>query len=427
MTAVASQMRPRASEEISGEALPPQESLAQERMAAKTFRTWLNRVAALALPALAGFAWGHDNAQWLPVAAILFPLGWHLAERRWSAFMAAFVYYLCATHGLDDAIVVFFKGSLGAPEAHALWLGAAALNSLTWLLFWSPDRRRRAACAMLNLALTSIPPFGLVGWAHPLSTAGWLFPALGWAALLLWAATQWALLARRLYLLAALALVGVVANIIAKPLPPPPQWTAHDTDFGTTIPLEGLGHGSFTARLTYLHDVARRAAPGERILLTEGLLEVVYPWAQPVLEQIDAELRAKNAVLLLGVDYTGPDWHADNRLLVLGDGKGMHALHQRIPMPVGMWVPWRKTSYQPRWFDSGTGNVGGTRVATAICFEQLLVFTMLTSLWQKPELILGASAMWWATQAPNLITDERQTLAAWSRAFAIPFLYAVNR
>ena len=74
-------------------------------------------------------------------------------------------------------------------------------------------------------------------------------------------------------------------------------------------------------------------------------------------------------------------------------GKDQHqAVHQRIPVPGGMWNPLRpKGTFAADVFASGTVDVGGQRAAILICYEQLLAWPMLRSAIEHPTLLITIS------------------------------------
>src|SRR5690606_10234462 len=79
------------------------------------------------------------------------------------------------THG-----VVNYFGS-GIVEGLALWLGASlAFVSVHAVLWTSLPGRGRTVRYAAAAVLMSVPPFGIVGWAHPITAAGIVFPGWGW-------------------------------------------------------------------------------------------------------------------------------------------------------------------------------------------------------------------------------------------------------
>ena len=61
-----------------------------------------------------------------------------------------------------------------------LWLAASISFVGVHAALWSAHPRQRAARYLAAAVLLAIPPFGIVGWAHPVTAAGVLFPGWGW-------------------------------------------------------------------------------------------------------------------------------------------------------------------------------------------------------------------------------------------------------
>jgi apolipoprotein N-acyltransferase len=109
----------------------------------------------------------------------------------------------------------------------------------------------------------------------------------------------------------------------------------------------------------------------------------------------------------------------------LGVGQGIF-LPDRVPVPISMWRPWSQNpTAKQYWFHSGIRNIVNTKVATSICYEQLLVWPILYSFLYKPEVLLASSNVWWA-KGTNISSLQQEALLAWSQLFSIPILKAIN-
>jgi hypothetical protein len=90
-----------------------------------------------------------------------------------------------------------------------------------------------------------------------------------------------------------------------------------------------------------------------------------------------------------------------------------------------MWRPWADNGAVAPWFQSGVGVVGATRVAHLICYEQLLLWPVLVSMANAPDILLGVANSWWArgTSIPSI---QKQATTSWARAFNKYAIYAQN-
>lgn len=115
-------------------------------------------------------------------AAMLFPALWALAPTRIASALVAAGYFLAASRGLPQGVSNFY-GS-GFEAGIALWIGASVLFVATHALLWTGRSGRGCVIRYAAIAvLLSVPPIGIVGWAHPITAAGVLFPAWKWAGL----------------------------------------------------------------------------------------------------------------------------------------------------------------------------------------------------------------------------------------------------
>ena len=112
-----------------------------------------------------------------------------------------------------------------------------------------------------------------------------------------------------------------------------------------------------------------------------------------------------------------------NALVFIGHHSG--ELVQRIPVPVSMWKPWADAGTEADLFGDGIGQVNGKRAAVLVCYEQLLVWSMLLSQAARPEIVIGAANDYWAAQT-SIPGIQTMTLRAWSRLFSVPLVVAVN-
>ncbi|UFX13065.1 hypothetical protein SmelRRI128_33595 (plasmid) [Sinorhizobium meliloti] len=104
----------------------------------------------------------------LPVA-IAFPALWSTAQSRQTAGLVAVAYFLAASRGLPQGVAAFYQSDVW--PGLILWLAASSGFVFVHSVLWSPRRDSwnalRYSIAMIVMA---VPPFGIVGWAHPLSS-----------------------------------------------------------------------------------------------------------------------------------------------------------------------------------------------------------------------------------------------------------------
>jgi hypothetical protein len=354
---------------------------------------------------------------------MLFPALWALAPTRLSAALVAGGYFLAASLGLPQGVSNFYGA--GFEAGIALWIAASFLFVATNALLWTkqPGRGRVIRYAIIAVLL-SIPPVGIVGWAHPITAAGILFAGWSWFGLGA-AAIGLLVMTTRFRPLAILTLGGLWIWSAANWTDPslPQGWIGVDTEFGGSI-------GQYADHQQHLEMINRvREAVGAGasvIVLPESALGV---WTSTIerlwmraLGDLDASVYG-GAVI---VDETG----YDNVMIQLSGLGTSLRYHQRMPVPVSMWQPWQGLLGMPAgaradFFANPVVSVGGTRVATLICYEQLLVWPMLQSALGSPDVLIAPANGWW-TANTKIVAVQVATTTAWSRLFSLPLVLAIN-
>src|SRR5690606_7397005 len=159
----------------------------------------------IAAVAIGTIGWS-GNPFLLPVA-MLFPALWAVAPTRAIAALVAAGYFLAASHGLPRGVANFYGGGIAA--GCALWVAASAGFVLVHTALWTKrSGRDRVLRYGIAAVLMSVPPFGIVGWAHPITGAGMVFSGWGWPGLV---AAMSGLLAMttRFWPIATLAMAGL--------------------------------------------------------------------------------------------------------------------------------------------------------------------------------------------------------------------------
>lgn len=355
--------------------------------------------------------------------ALLFPLLWSRASQRFAAAGVAAGYFLAASRGLPQGVAAFFGTSVWA--GILLWLAASIAFVGVHAALWNARPRLRAARYLAAAVLMAIPPFGIVGWAHPVTAAGVLFPGWGWWGL---GATVVGLVAMttRAWSVAAALMTGVwIWSAITWMSPSPPAgWRGIDTALSST-----LGEGTaLEQHRELLGKVIAAAFSGtEVVVLPESSLGPLTPtvsgyWA-------DA-LAVRSVTVIAGAVVISPAGY-DNAMAVLGPAGTSILYRSRMPVPVSMWQPWRV------WFGDAGGasatffaepvvNVAGRRVAPLICYEQLLTWPVLHSILHRPDAIVGIANGWWAA-GTSIPAIQHASLEAWARLFDLPLVTAFNQ
>ncbi|MDQ0513438.1 conjugal transfer protein TraB [Ancylobacter amanitiformis] len=367
-------------------------------------------------------AWsGHVLA--LPLA-LLFPLLWACSPTRNAAVAVSMGYFLAASRGLPQGIATFFGASVWA--GILLWLLASLSFVAVHAVFWtSRPGWRRALRYLFAAVLMAVPPFGIFGWAQPITAAGVLFPGWGWWGVLATTASL-AVMTTRFRPAAVIALGGFWLWSVASWTSPtlPEGWTGVDTRLGAALGRDG----ALERHRQLLSLVSTRIGEGAKVVvLPESALGSLTPTVERF--WLDA-LTNLDVIVIAGATVLDRDGY-DNVMAETGPRGGGIRYRARMPVPISMWQPWRA------WFSSSGGaratffgepviEVAGRGVAPLICYEQLLVWPVLQSALHRPDVIVGIANAWWATQT-SVPSIQIASLKAWSRLFGIPLVTAFNR
>lgn len=273
-------------------------------------------------------------------------------------------------------------------------------------------------------ALMGLPPFGIVGWAHPLTVAGVLFPGWGWwglaaaAAGLLAMTTKW-------WPAASIALGGFwlwsAATWTALPLPE--GWAGVDLELG-----QSLGRNASLERHRELIAVVnRKAGEGARVVV---LPESALGFWTPTVERLwRDELLGTSFTVIAGAAVVVNDGYDNVMVAVSGEGAAV-LYRERMPVPVSMWQPWsgwfgERGGARAHFFANPAVELGGMRIAPLICYEQLILWPVLQSAAQSPAVIVATGNGWWTT-GTSIVAIQKASAEALARLFTIPLVTAFN-
>jgi hypothetical protein len=120
-----------------------------------------------------------------------------------------------------------------------------------------------------------------------------------------------------------------------------------------------------------------------------------------------------------------------DNVLVEVSAKGSRVIYrERMPVPGAMWQPWlhwlgRAGGARAHFFDNPVVDVGATKVAPLICYEQLIVWPILQSMTHDPDIVVAVGNGWW-TEGTAIVDIQRASAEAWARLFDKPFILSSN-
>ncbi|KIE05261.1 hypothetical protein NF27_DT00350 [Candidatus Jidaibacter acanthamoeba] len=387
----------------------------------------------LVFSALIGyFAWG-GSEMWLALAPC-FVVVWAFSRNKIHAYFCALSYYLAASHGLIKGAGVFF-GSPGKEEVSivsgiAIWVLPNIILALPWALLWG--KKYYYLRVSLIILSVSIPPIGLFGWANPITAAGVIFPGLGWPGLI----ATFILLILLCYMFQAskslnisigfLLILSVFCRINYKEQ----SHISGIVGINTKLCWIKSSEDEYEHNKLLIETVDEVLAAHKAlklILLPELVIGTWNNANKHLWEKINRKCKDLGITVFLGGRINLNQREYISGMIAIGKEEGA-ILFDRVPVPISMWRPWAKgkSTAISYWSHPGVYSIQGKRVASIICYEQLLIWPILHSMVYNPEILLASSNTWWAKNT-NIPSIQQQVTKAWAKLFNIQLVRAVNK
>ena len=375
---------------------------------------WIRIVAAAAIGLI---AW--RGQLWAIPLSIVVPCLIAVQPTRSTAGATSFAYYAAASLPVIGVAKVYWPSS----EASAvfMWIAAAVLLSVPWFFCWTRRESLRPWTSAIAVALTAVPPLCIIGWASPLLSSGVLFPDSAWFGVAATLALPCLLIHERTRLVALVvaSAASVYLNIHGKEVRRPPGWVGEMTRIHRPRKADDLADFAIEEQLQQ----AVQSSHAKVLIFPEGTVRLWTDatdafWAPAVSNAGKTILIGAGQPILGSVRY-------DNAVVIVGV-HARPAFHQRIPVPGGMWNPFRQQGgVALNLLGPGSVDVAGQRAAILICYEQLLTWPMLRSAAERPTILIAISNESWtaATTVPRI---QHTCVRAWARLFGLPVISAIN-
>jgi len=384
-------------------------------------REYLQPTALIAVSIVAGTLGWSGHVLLLPVA-FAFPVLWALARTRLTAAVVSAGYFLAASRGLPQGVATFYSSDLW--PGLLLWLCASTGFVIVHTVLWTKRKGARPRRYLLAAVLMAVPPFGITGWAHPITAAGVVFPEWGWWGLA--AATAGLTgLVTSMWPAVAIVLAGFWIGSAATwdQLRLPESWQGVDLEMGASLGRDA----SIERHRDLIATVMNQASGGARtIVLPESSLGF---WTPTVERFWVRALQATDATVIAGAAVVGSGGYDNVLIAISGDGAQL-LYRERMPVPGSMWQPWRPLlgesgGARAHFFANPGVTVAGSRAAPLICYEQLIVWPVLQSMLHDPDVIIAVGNGWW-TKGTSIVAIQRASTQAWARLFGKPVILSFN-
>lgn len=357
----------------------------------------------------------------LPVSAA-FPYLWSRASGRASAALVSAGYFLAASRELPQGVATFYQSDLW--PGLALWFVASGSFVLVHAVLWTCRIGLRSGSAyLLAMVLMALPPFGILGWAHPITASGVVFAGWGWLGLAAMAAGL-SIMTTRYWPAAAITFAGYWLWSAALWTQPEigRDWQGVDLQLGNRLGRD--------AGLAYHRDIVatigQSSGRDRVVVLPESALGF---WTPTVANLWQTRGAGNGTTVVAGAAVAGESGY-DNVLVQITGQRSEVIYRERMPVPGSMWQPWRRLvdasgGARAHFFANPVASVGGRRIAPLICYELLIVWPILQSMLHKPDLIVAAGNGWWTT-GTNIVAIQRTSAKAWARLFDRPLVMSFN-
>ena len=203
-----------------------------------------------------------------------------------------------------------------------------------------------------------------------------------------------------------------------------------NTDDSRALGGEPLAGSGFEAEVPEPNFVVEKRL--QRIALLSRARFLVFPegavhrWTSATDAFWAETFSGSGKTLLIGASQRIPGSSQSTNSVVVVGQHPRPVVHQRIPVPGGMWNPFLpQGGFALQLSSPGTAEVGGERVAILICYEQLLTWPMLRSAIERPTLLIAISNESW-TGATRVPAVQRACVRAWVRLFGLPVISAIH-
>ena len=354
----------------------------------------------------------------LPLACA-FPALWALAPTRLVAALVTMTYFLAASRDLPQGASTYL--GIGLIESAGLWLVASANFVFVHTLLWTSKPGWKCVARYgVATVLMAVPPFGIIGWAGPITAAGVMFPGWGWVGL---AATATGLLVMttRAWPLAALALGCAWAWSVTTWTPPttPQGWIGINTGFDYSDKAKA---NDYEQHLSTIAMVQKAAGEGHSVIV---LPESAFGTWTPTTERLWTQSLNGSDVTVLGGAVVLNARGYDNVIVKLTATGSDILYRQRMPVPVAMWRPWTAGGAEAEFFRNPVAEVRGLRLAPVICAEHLLVWPVLQSMAGQPDALVAIGNGWWA-EGSRVVASQVAQVEAWAALFGVKFVHSFN-
>ena len=354
-------------------------------------------------------------------SSLLFFSYFYINQRSYL-FTLILSYYLFASRGLLIGTENYYDSIY---IAILIWLLSALLTTSVWITIWNPYQKKRLQLFPIMLTLLIVPPIGFISWVNPIISSAIVFPEFGFLGIVFYLLS--------LYLVVILLknksrttqtiitiLILFISTVIYNPIKKQKQNTLYPINSNLKYKNQAVDFLGDYRRQKKLLAIANKSQQNN-LLFHENALGSFNQNSMMIWERLD-----NNKTILAGATiYHKRVGVYDNVLMEITHNSYKTIYKQRVPVPISMWKPWIEQGAKAYPFQNPTVEYQQSRVGVFICYEQLLTYTYLHTMFYEPKYIIGISNLWWV-EDKSIGIIQRRNLELWGRLFGKKFYYSEN-
>jgi apolipoprotein N-acyltransferase len=305
--------------------------------------------------------------------------------------------------------------------------------SLPFLVLWDSEPELKAMSVISAFLIAYLlPPLSLIGIINPLIASGTIFRGWGFAGMITMLAVYVLCAASRKTAYITLCVIAIFAVFPGAGwyVPQTPDGIiAVDTSFGR------LGSGSFSFERDYYRANMVFGELGKRNVSQSEAKIIVLPETIAgrlnstgmKLWRTEIQNSLPDKTVIFGAELpTGDGRKYDNAIFMAR--RGIIAFtRQRIPVPYSMYKgPFAETGANLHLWECGVLPLpDGRKAAAIVCYEVFLTWPFITSMTQKPDVIISTANLWWCRDT-SLPVTQKNVVSLWALTFGIPAVFVRN-
>lgn len=354
-------------------------------------------------------------------SSLLFFAYFYINQRSYL-FTLILSYYLFSSRGLLIGTENYYDSIY---IATLTWLLSALLTTSVWITIWSSYQTKRLLLFPIMLTLLIVPPIGFISGVNPIISSAIVFPNFGFLGIAFYLLSLYlvTLLLKdksRTTQTIIIILILFISSIIYNPIKKQTKNTLYPINSNLKYKNQAVDFLGDYRRQKKLLLLANRSKYNN-LLFHENALGSFNQNSMMIWERLD-----NNKTILAGATiYHNGGGGYDNVLMEITHNSYKTIYKQRVPVPISMWKPWIEQGAKAYPFQNPTVEYQQSRVGVFICYEQLLTYPYLHTMFYEPKYIIGISNLWWVKDE-SVGKIQRRNLELWGRLFGKKFYYSEN-